>query len=44
MRRAVDAVMSPLKLAGQTAVRKAAIAIGNQTGAELDVAIRHLHP
>jgi hypothetical protein len=32
MRQAVDAVMSPLKLADQTAVRNAAIALGNQAG------------
>lgn len=44
MRRAVDAVMSPLKLAGQTALRNAAITLGNQAGAELDTAIHHLHP
>ncbi len=44
MRRAVDAVMSPLKLAGQTAIRNAAITLGNQASAELDAAIHHLHP
>lgn len=44
MRRAIDVVMSPLKLASQTAVRNAAITLGNQAGAELDAAIHHLHP
>lgn len=45
MRRAVDAVMRPLSLAGQTALRTAAIALGTQVGTELDAAIRHLpHP
>lgn len=44
MRRAIDAVMSPLKLAGATAVRNAAITLGNQASAELDAAIHHLHP
>ncbi len=44
MRRAVDAVLGPLKLAGATALRNAAINIGNQAGAELDAAIHHLHP
>jgi hypothetical protein len=43
MRRAVDSVMSYLKLAGSTAIRNAAITIGNQAGSELDHAIRHLH-
>ncbi len=44
MRRAVDAVLGPLKLAGATALRNAAINVGNQAGAELDAAIHHLHP
>lgn len=43
MRRAVDAVMGYLKLAGDTALRKAAIAAGNQAGSELDLAMRHMH-
>jgi hypothetical protein len=43
MRRAVDAVMGYLKLAGGTALRNAAITAGNQAGSELDVAIRHMH-
>jgi hypothetical protein len=43
MRRAVDAVMGYLKLAGDTALRTAAIAAGNQAGSELDLAIRHMH-
>jgi hypothetical protein len=42
LRRALDAVMSPLKLAGATAVRNAAITLGNQVGSELDTAIHHL--
>ena len=42
MRRTLDAVMSPLKLAGSTAVRNAAITLGNQVGGELDAAIHHL--
>jgi hypothetical protein len=42
MRRAVDSVMSYLKLAGDTALRTAAIAAGNQAGSELDLAIRHM--
>jgi hypothetical protein len=44
MRRAVDAVMGYLKLAGSTALTKAAITAGNQAGSELDLAIRHMHP
>ena len=44
MRRAVDAVLGAVKLAGATALRNAAINVGNQAGAELDVAIHHLHP
>jgi AbiTii len=43
MRRAVDAVMGYLKLAGGTALRNAAITAGNQAGSELDLAIRHMH-
>ena len=43
MRRAVDAVMGYLKLAGGTALRNAAITAGNQAGSELDLAIRHIH-
>lgn len=43
MRRAVDAVMSYLKLASGTALTKAAIAAGNQAGSEIDLAIRHIH-
>jgi AbiTii len=43
MRRAVDAVMGYLKLAGDTALRKAAITAGNHAGSELDLAIRHMH-
>lgn len=41
-RRALDAVMSSLKLAGATAVRNAAITLGTQIGGELDAAIHHL--
>jgi hypothetical protein len=44
MRRAVDAVLGPVKLAGATALRNAATTVGNQAGAELDAAIHHLHP
>jgi hypothetical protein len=44
MRRAVDAVLGLVKLAGTTALRNAAINIGNQAGAEMDAAIHHLHP
>jgi AbiTii-like protein len=43
MRRAVDAVMGYLKLAGSTALRNAAITAGDQAGSELDLAIRHMH-
>jgi hypothetical protein len=43
MRRAVDAVMGYLKLAGTTALRNAAITAGDQAGSELDLAIRHMH-
>jgi hypothetical protein len=43
MRRAVDAVMGYLRLAGSTALRNVAITAGNQAGSELDTAIRHLH-
>ena len=43
MRRAVDAVMGYLKLAGDTALRNAAITAGNQAGSELDLAMRHMH-
>jgi hypothetical protein len=43
MRRAVEAVMGYLKLAGGTALRNAAITAGNQAGSELDLAIRHMH-
>jgi hypothetical protein len=43
MRRAVDAVVGYLKLAGDTALRNAAITAGNQAGSELDLAIRHIH-
>ena len=43
MRRAVDAVMGHLKLAGGTALRNAAITAGNQAGSELDLAIRRMH-
>ncbi len=43
MRRAVDAVMGYLKLAGSTALRNAAITVGNQAGNELDIAIHHMH-
>ena len=43
MSRAVDAVMGYLKLAGNTALRNAAITAGNQAGSELDLAIRHMH-
>lgn len=43
MRRAVDAMMGYLKLAGGTALRNAAITAGNQAGSELDLAIRHMH-
>lgn len=43
MRQAVDAVMGYLKLAGNTALRNAAITAGNQAGSELDLAIRHMH-
>jgi hypothetical protein len=42
MRRTVDAVMRPLSLAGQTALRTAAITLGTRVGTELDTAIRHL--
>ena len=42
MRRAVDAVMSYVKLASSTALRNAAIAAGDKAGSELDMAIRHL--
>lgn len=44
LRRAVNAVMGYLKLASSTALRNAAITVGNQAGNELDTAIRHLHP
>jgi hypothetical protein len=43
MRRAVNAMMGYLKLAGGTALRNAAITAGNQAGSELDLAIRHMH-
>lgn len=43
MRRAVDTVMGYLKLASGTALRNAAITVGNQAGSELDLAIRHMH-
>ena len=43
MRRAVDAVVGYLKLAGDTALRNAALTAGNQAGSELDLAIRHIH-
>jgi hypothetical protein len=43
MRRAVDAVMGYLKLAGNTALTRAAITAGDQAGSELDLAIRHMH-
>ena len=43
MRRAVDAVMGYLRLASGTALRNAAITVGNQAGSELDLAIRHMH-
>src|SRR5262249_37231888 len=43
MRRAVDAVMGYLKLAGSTALTKAAIAAGTQASSDLDIAIRHMH-
>lgn len=45
IRRAVDAVMAPLKLAGVTALRQTAITMGTDVGNELDMAIRHMpHP
>ena len=43
MRRAVDAVMGYLKLAGDTALKNAVITAGNQAGSELDLAMRHMH-
>jgi len=44
-RKALDAVMSPLKLAGQTEVRDTAIAMGNQISTDLQVYMHHLpHP
>jgi hypothetical protein len=42
MRRAVDAVMAPLKLAGATVLRQTAITMGTDVGNELDMAIRHM--
>lgn len=42
IRRAVDAVMRTLKLAADTAVRNAAITMGDQAGRELDAIIHHL--
>jgi hypothetical protein len=44
MRRAVDKVMGYLKLAGSTALTRAAITAGNEAVNELDKAIHHLHP
>jgi hypothetical protein len=44
MRRAVDAVLGPIKLAGATTLRNAAISVGNKAGVELDAAIHHPHP
>jgi hypothetical protein len=35
--------MGYLKLAGDSAVRNAAITAGNQAGSELELAIRHMH-
>ena len=42
MRRAVDAVMAPLKMAGATVLRQTAITMGTDVGNELDMAIRHM--
>lgn len=42
IRRAVDAVMRTLKLAADTAVRNAAITMGDQAARELDAIIHHL--
>ena len=42
MRRALDAIMAPLRLAANTALKNTAIAAGTTLGNELDSAIRHL--
>jgi AbiTii len=44
MQRAWQAVMGYLKLASDTALKNAAITVGNQVGNELDLAIHHIHP
>ena len=42
MQRALDAIMAPLKLAANTALRNTAIAAGTALGNDLDAAIHHL--
>jgi AbiTii len=42
MRRALNAIMAPLKLAANTALRNTAIAAGTTLGNDLDAAIHHL--
>jgi len=42
LRRALDGVMAPLKLAADTMLRNTAITLGTQLGDDLDAAIRHL--
>jgi hypothetical protein len=42
MRRALNAIMAPLKLAANTALRNTAITAGTVLGDDLDAAIRHL--